>query len=69
MVSRLSLKVGAEQVGEILHGRFRARRVAARERGDGVHAVEEEVRADARLQCMHARRRAQLDAAAPLWAT
>ena len=62
----LLVEVGAEQIGEILHGFLGARRVAARERGDGVHAVEQEVRADARLQRVHARLRLQLDVVAPL---
>ena len=57
---------GAEQVGQILHRLLGARGIAAREGGDGVHAVEEEVRPDARLQGMHARGGAQLDAAAPV---
>ena len=62
----LLAEIGAEQIGEILHRLLGARRVAARERGDGVHAVEEEVRPDARLQRMHARARLHLDVVAPL---
>ena len=38
----------------------------ARQRGDRVHAVEEEVRADARLQRTDARARLELDVAPPL---
>ena len=41
----------------------------ARQRGDGVHAVEQEVRADARLQRADARARLELDAAPPFAAS
>ena len=40
---------GAKQIGQILDGLFGALRVAARERRDRVHAVEQEVRPDTRL--------------------
>ena len=48
---------GAEQIGEILDGFLGALRVAARQRRDRVHAVEQEVRPDARLQRLDARAR------------
>ena len=40
----------AEEVGQVEHGALGALRVLAHQAGDGVHAVEQEVRADARLQ-------------------
>ena len=56
----------AEQVREVGDRLFRHLRVAARERGDGVHAVEQEMRADARLQRPHAALRLGLDVGLPL---
>ena len=44
------------------------RGIGASQRGDRVHAVEEEMRADARLQCADARQRFHLDAALPFGA-
>ena len=41
---------GAEQVGQVEHRAFGDDRIAAHEAGDGVHAVEEEMRLDPRLQ-------------------
>ena len=61
-------QAGAEQIREILHCLLGALRDRARQRSDGVHAVEEEVRADARLQRTDARQRFHLDAALPLGA-
>src|SRR6185312_10975224 len=46
----LLAEVRAEEVCQVLHGLLRERRIRACERGDGVHAVEQEVRTDARLQ-------------------
>ncbi len=45
----------AEQVGQIVQHRLGLVRIAAREAGDAVQAVEEKVRPDARLQRLHAR--------------
>ena len=56
----------AEQVRKIGDRLFRHLRVAARERGDGVHAVEQEMRADASLQRAHATLRLGLDIDLPL---
>jgi hypothetical protein len=56
---------GAEQVGQVLHRLFGACRVAACQGCDGVHAVEQEVRPDAGLQCVHARLGLQLDVVPP----
>ena len=56
----------AEQVREVGDRLFRHSRVAARERGDGVHAVEQEMRTDARLQRAHAALRLGLDIGLPL---
>ncbi len=50
----LLAEVGAEQVRQVLHGGLRLRRVGSRQRRDRVHAVEEKVRADARLKRVHA---------------
>jgi len=47
----------AEEVGEILHRALGQRGLGARERGDGVHAVEEEMRTNARLQGLQSRLR------------
>ena len=56
----------AKQIGEVLDGLFRALRVAARQRRDRVHAVEQEVRADARLQRLDARLRFRAHVLLPL---
>ncbi len=60
------VQADTEEVGEVLDRLLRARRVRARERRDRVQAVEQEVRADARLQRPNPRPRLELDAAAPL---
>ena len=56
----------AKQIGEILDGLLGALRVAARQRRDRVHAVEQEVRPDARLQRLDARLRFRAHVLLPL---
>lgn len=48
---------GAEQVREVLHDLFRELGIDPGQAGDGVHAVEQEVRPDAGLQCLQTRLR------------
>ena len=62
----LLAQVGAEQVRQILHRLLGEPGVGARQRSYGVHAVEEEMWADASLQRVHARRCLHLHVAAPL---
>ncbi len=62
----LFTQVGAKQVREVLNGLFRTLWVAASQRGDRVHAVEQEMRPDAGLQRIDPRRGLHLDVASPL---
>ena len=65
----LTMRVGEvepEQVGEVLDRRLGAHRIRSRQRRDGVHAVEQEVRTDARLERADPCARLELDVAAPL---
>ena len=57
---------GTEQVGQVFDDLFGEIRVDAGQAGDGVHAVEQEVRPDQCLQRADARLRLEDDAAAPL---
>ena len=59
-------EVGAQQVGQVLDGFLGLARIRARQRGDRVHAVEQEMWANERLQGTDARLRFEHDAAAPL---
>ena len=45
----------ARQVGEVLHGFLGAPRIGAREGRYGIHAVEQKMRSDTRLQRVDAR--------------
>ena len=56
----------AEQVGEVLDRFLGLRRIRARQRGDRVHAVKQEMRPDPRLQRADARAGLEFDRAAPL---
>ena len=56
----------AKQIGQVLDGLLGALRVAARQCRDRVHAVEQEVRADARLQRLNARLRFRAHVLLPL---
>src|SRR5512137_183738 len=55
----------SKQVGEVLDGFFGTCRVGACERGNGVHAVEEEMRSDTRLQRAKSGTSLDFDAAPP----
>ena len=59
-------EVEPEQVGKILDRRLGARWIRSRQRRDGVHAVEQEVRLDACLKRADPCSRLELDVAAPL---
>ena len=62
----LAAERGAEQVGEVFHGGFGLRRPRTDQARDDIHAVEQEMRAYARLQCVEARALLGVDALAPL---